>query len=86
MSCIHRLLHMLLPASTEIIIPSLSTEQTRIVSLLDVTVRWSALATPALVTASALVGARVPDATWWGVIGGVVIDSSVIRYRRVRRS
>ncbi|MEV7203496.1 hypothetical protein [Streptomyces griseoluteus] len=86
MSCVHRLLGMLLPASTEIIIPSLSAEQTRIVSLLDVTVRWSALATPALVTASALVGPQVPEATWWGVIGGVVVDSSVIRYRRVRRS
>ncbi|MFD4611921.1 hypothetical protein ACFWOT_28380 [Streptomyces sp. NPDC058440] len=86
MSCIHRLLSMLLPASTEIIIPSFSTEQTRIVSLLDVTMRWSALATPALVTASALGGLRVPEATWWGVIGGVVVDGSVIRYRRVRRS
>ncbi|MEU6405486.1 hypothetical protein [Streptomyces sp. NPDC046985] len=80
-----RLRLLTLPASTENTIPSFTTPQTRVVSFLDLTVRWSAVSTPVLLAITALCGPVIPEKLWWGVIAGTFAERSLVRFQRVRR-
>jgi hypothetical protein len=75
----------LLPASTETSIPLVFTVETRVLSLLALKVRWSAIAMTALGAVTVLCGPVVPERMWWAVVAGTAIDRSVFSYQRFRR-